>query len=60
MQTYKEEAVAYIEKNARIFTDLSDQIWANPELSLKEFHSAALYKKVLQENGFQLEENLSV
>ena len=59
MQTYKEEAVAYIEKNAPIFTDLSDQIWANPELSLKEFHSAALYKKVLQENGFRLEENLS-
>jgi len=59
MQTYKKEAVAYIEKNAHIFTDLSDQIWANPELSLKEFHSAALYKKVLQENGFRLEENLS-
>ncbi len=59
MQTYKKEAVAYIEKNARIFTDLSDQIWANPELSLKEFHSAALYKKILRENGFRLEENLS-
>ena len=59
MQTHKEEAIAYIEKNARIFTALSDQLWANPELSLKEFHSAALYKKVLQKNGFRLEENLS-
>ena len=59
MQKHKEEAVSYIEKNSRIFTDLSDQIWANPELSLKEFHSAALYKKVLLENGFRLEENLS-
>lgn len=59
MQTHKEEAIAYIEKNARIFTDLSDQIWANPELSLKEFNAAALYKKILRENGFWLGENLS-
>ena len=59
MHRNKTEAAAYIENNAGIFTDLSDKIWACPELSLKEYQSAALYKKVLRENGFQLEENLS-
>ena len=59
IQTYKEEARNYIDANSHIFTDLSDRIWENPELSLKEFKSAALYKKVLAENGFQVEENLS-
>ncbi len=59
IQTYKEEARNYIDAHSSIFTDLSDRIWENPELSLKEFKSAALYKKVLTENGFQVEENLS-
>ena len=59
LKVYKEEAKQYIDAHAKIFTDVSDQIWANPELSLKEFSSAALYKKVLKENGFRVEENLS-
>ena len=59
IQTYKEEARNYIDAHSSIFTDLSDRIWENPELSLKEFKSAALYKMVLAENGFQVEENLS-
>ena len=58
-KTHKEEARNYIDAHAEIFTGLSDQIWACPELSLKEFRSAALYKKVLSENGFRLEEDLS-
>ena len=35
-QAYKQAARAYIEEHAGIFTDVSDRIWASPELSLKE------------------------
>ena len=58
-QAYKQAARDYIEEHAGIFTEISDQIWANPELSLKEFTAAALYKKVLAENGFTVKEDLS-
>ncbi len=58
-QAYKQAARAYIEEHAGIFTDVSDRIWASPELSLKEFTAAALYKKVLAENGFTVKEDLS-
>ena len=40
MTDHKQAAIRYIEAHQDIFTALSDEIWANPELSLKEFHSA--------------------
>ena len=58
MNSQKRQAADYIDKNQNIFMSVSDQIWANPELSLKEFKSAALYEKVLEENGFTVEKNL--
>ena len=58
MNSQKRQAADYIDKNQNIFMNVSDQIWANPELSLKEFKSAALYEKVLEENGFTVEKNL--
>ena len=58
MDKYKEEAISYIDKNAEIFTDVSDRIWADPELSLKEYNAAQLYAKVLRRGGFEVEENL--
>lgn len=54
----KKAAVEYIENNKTIFTDVSAKIWEDPELSLKEFHAAELYCKVLEEHGFQVERNL--
>ncbi|SFG61958.1 M20 family metallopeptidase [Oribacterium sp. WCC10] len=57
MTELKQQIIDYIVKNSDIFTNLSDEIWANPELSLKEYRSAALYEKVLEENGFRVEKN---
>lgn len=49
MTTEKENIIKYIDDNAKLFTGVADEIWENPELSLKEFKSAALYEKVLRE-----------
>lgn len=54
----KQKLDAYIEKNAQKYMDLAHSIWGYAELSLKEFKSAALFKKLLAEEGFRVEENL--
>lgn len=51
----KRAAIEFIEREKKIFTDVSDDIGAHPELSLKEFHAAALYAEVLEKHGFRVE-----
>lgn len=55
---FKQAALAAIDQTAKIYCDVADQIWENPELSLKEFASAALYCKTLRELGFTVEEGI--
>ena len=59
MTEVKENIKKYIDDNAKLFTGVADEIWENPELSLKEFKSAALYEKVLREGGFAVEKGIS-
>lgn len=54
----KQSAIDYINGNSHIFTDVSAKVWENPELSLQEYQAAALYCRVLRENGFEVTENL--
>ena len=42
MNINKQKAVEYVDKNAALFTDVSDQVWEFAELSLKEYKSAEL------------------
>ena len=58
MMNFKNNAIHYIDENAGIFTGVSDKIWANPELSLKEFKATALYCAALRDGGFAVTENL--
>ncbi|MBQ8074703.1 MAG: amidohydrolase, partial [Oscillospiraceae bacterium] len=58
LSTEKKELCSYIDQNAAFYEAIADEIWDNPELSLKEFHSAALYCDKLRELGFAVEENL--
>ncbi len=51
----KQAAAEYIDRERKIFTDLSDDIWANPELSLKEYHAAETYERILLDHGFRVE-----
>ena len=58
MEEQKQSALSYIGENAAFFTAIADQIWENPELSLKEFKSAKLYCEKLRELGFEVTEGL--
>lgn len=58
MMSAKDFIEKYIDENASVFTDTSDKIWENPELSLKEFSSAALYCELLKKGGFEVTEEL--
>ena len=58
MNEEKKAALAVVDEEAEVFEKLSDEIWANPELSLKEFRAAALYCKTLRALGFTVEEKL--
>ena len=55
----KQEIVRFIEDNRDIFIRLSHEIWSHPELSLKEFHAAEVYTKLLRDHGFSVQTNLS-
>ena len=50
----KDIAIENIEKNEKVFTDLSDRIWEYAELSLKEFKSAEDYCATLEALGFEV------
>ena len=47
--------MAAIEAKKDVICHVADTIWANPELSLQEVKSAALYCRVLEQEGFQVE-----
>ena len=48
LSTEKQELVGFIDGYAPYFEDIADKVWENPELSLKEFKSAALYCEELE------------
>ena len=58
MKAEKQAALAYIDQEAAVFEEVADRIWENPELSLKEYKSAALYIETLKKLGFTVTEKL--
>ena len=58
MSQSKQIAIEYVDARADFFCALADTIWANPELSLKEFGSTASYCAALRELGFAVKEKL--
>ena len=58
MSELKINAIESIDSMAKLYTDISDKIWDQPELSLKEHKAAELYISTLRELGFELTENL--
>ena len=52
MEKLKQSALDAIENNKELIASVADQIWEYAELSLQETQSAALYCKVLKEQGF--------
>ena len=58
MREDKLKALSVIEEHADLFRGMADEIWENPELSLKEYRAAELYCGKLRELGFTVTENL--
>ena len=58
MNPYIQSIQNYINRNSAVFTSLSDDIWAHPELSLQEHYAAERYQALLRDHGFQVTENL--
>ena len=58
LSTEKQELVGFIDEYAPYFEDIADKVWENPELSLKEFKSAALYCEELEKLGFTVTKGL--
>ena len=54
----KDKIISYIDENSAVFTELSDKIWADPELSLQEYNASAAYIRLLEENGFEVTKKL--
>lgn len=48
-----------VDNASQIINDVSDKIWEYAELSMEEKQSAALYKKVLSELGFTVEDKVA-
>lgn len=58
MNKLKKAAIGSVDSMAEFYKDVADKIWEEPELSLKEHKSAALYCKLLRELGFHVTERL--
>lgn len=51
----KQDVVDWLEENQALFTNLSDEIWANPELAFQEFKASKLQAVFLEEEGFSVD-----
>ena len=58
MTCEKQAAVAAIDAKADLIRQVADQIWSYAELSLQEEQSAALYCRVLEQEGFRVERGI--
>ena len=58
MNAYKQAACDYIDSHSSLFTEASHKVWEYAELSLMEYKSAAMYEKLLAENGFEVESGM--
>ncbi|MCF0134507.1 MAG: amidohydrolase [Blautia sp.] len=59
MTQEKQRAIEAIDDRRDLITQIADSIWDYAELSLQEFRSAALYCRILEEEGFQVTPGIS-
>ena len=58
MDNAKKAALAAIDEKNELIAEVADSIWDYAELSMQEVKSAALFVKVLKDEGFQVEEGI--
>lgn len=55
----KQDILRWIDENSAVFTQLSDAIWDEPELSLQETKAAERYCEALEKLGFAVQRNVA-
>ncbi|MDO4816525.1 MAG: M20 family metallopeptidase [Bacillota bacterium] len=58
MNNLKKAAIESVDSMAQLYEKIADEIWENPELSLKEYKATEIYCKALREQGFEVTEKL--
>lgn len=58
MDQFKRSAIDHIAEKASLISDVANKIWDYAELSLQEERSAALYCRVLEDEGFTVTKNV--
>lgn len=48
-----------VEEKQQLFTNVSDAIWANPELGFKEYKSSSILIDALKKEGFQIKQKIA-
>lgn len=59
MKSHKCNAVCYIENKKQELTELSDQIWDNPEIAFQEYFARDTLCAFLEKEGFIIEKNVA-
>lgn len=59
MEGTKTKIINLVEQKKQLFINVSDEIWANPELGFKEHMSASILISALEKEGFQTEQGLA-
>jgi aminobenzoyl-glutamate utilization protein B len=49
-----QEIINWLEENQETYTEMSDQIWATPEVAWREFKSSRLQANYLEKEGFSI------
>ena len=57
--TTKEKIISLVEEKKDYFAQVSDKVWATPELGFLEFKSAKTLMDALEEQGFTVEKGLA-
>lgn len=58
MNNFKKAAIESVDSMAQLYKSIANEIWENPELSLKEYKATEIYCKALREQGFEVTEKL--
>ncbi|MCB0142252.1 MAG: hypothetical protein KDE50_20280, partial [Caldilineaceae bacterium] len=50
----KSEITTWLDQNEPHFTEMADEIWANPEIRFQEFKASKLQADFMEEAGFEI------
>ena len=55
----KQDVIAWLEENRQQFIEMSDAIWAKPEIAFHEFFASGLQSDYLEQQGFSVQRDVA-